>query len=116
MKDEQICMEDIGAVASVNARILVSEEEKQRRKELKLPVTKPLRYMKRNMQTLGFDALPVVDFEIVARYGEAQTPSLLVTVEGGEQCRVFSPFFAEMQKPSFEKDMEKMAATAGEED
>lgn len=90
-------------------RITISEEEWQRRKDLGLPVTKPLRYMKRSLETLRYEEFPVSEYEVVARYEPFGTPSIMVTLETGEKIRVLGPFFAEMQKPSFERDMEEMA-------
>lgn len=89
--------------AKLPEKIKVSEEERLLRKELGLPVTKPLRYMQRRIG--GFEEKAVVAYEIVERTPISQTPALLVTMEDGEQIRVLAPYFAEMQRPSFERDM-----------
>ena len=80
-------------------------EERARRKELGLPVTKSLRYMRKNKGR--FVEVPVRDYEIVATYQPSGATSLLLTLETGEQIRILSLYFAEMQKPSFVEDMEK---------
>lgn len=86
-------------------RISISEEEKLLRKKLGLPVTKPLRYMIRSQGT--YVEVPVIDFWIVDQYQPSGSYSLMVMLEGGEEKRIFAPFFSEMQKPSFEADMKK---------
>lgn len=85
------------------AKIKVSEEEREIRKSLGLPVTKPLRYMQRVGG--GFEEKAVASYEIVETTPISGTHTLLVTLEDGTQKRIFAPYFAEMQKPSFERDM-----------
>jgi len=91
-------------------RLVFSEEEKQRRRDLGLPVTKQLRYMKHlpdgNWQELLVDNY---DYEIVATYLPSGTHSLMITLlETGEKIRILHPFFAHMQASSFVEDMQKM--------
>ena len=88
-------------------RIKVDAEERARRKKLDLPITIPLRYMRR--ESNGYTAVPVISYEIVAVYYPSGTPSLLITLETGEQIRILSLYFAQMQKPTFEKDVAKVA-------
>lgn len=92
----------------------VTGEEYERRKKLNLPVTKELRYMKRCPQG-EYEEIKVVDYSIIEAYMPSETYSLEVVLETGEKIRVFSMFFSEMQKPSFERDMEEQMASAGEE-
>ena len=97
-------------VPEIKERITLSSEERLLRKSLDLPVTKPLRYMQRVLG--GYDEIAVVAYEIVETTPISGTPTLLVTLETGNQIRVFGPYFSEMQKPSFERDM--VAATEEE--
>ena len=97
-----------------NERIKVSEEEKARRKALNLPVTKELRYM-REKSVGQFAEYRVTEYEIVAVYMPSETPSLLLTLETGEQVRILSDYFSMMQKPSFERDV-KQYQTGGSEE
>lgn len=79
--------------------------EKNLRKELGLPITKALRYMKRIVG--GYESIGVTDFKIIETYEPSGTHSLEVGLANGETVRVLAPFFAHMQKSSFEKDMAK---------
>ena len=83
-------------------------ENKDLRRKLGLPVTKKLRYMKRKVsgRILGWEPIEVIDFKIVDTYMPSGTNSLEVTLVDGSSVRILAPFFAHMQKPSFEKDME----------
>lgn len=90
-------------VPGPKVKIKVSEEERLLRKSLNLPVTKPLRYMQRVIG--GFEEIAVASYEIVETSPISGTPTLLVTFESGERTRVYAPYFSEMQKPSFERDM-----------
>ena len=71
-------------------KIIVSEEEKILRKKLGLPVTKPLRYMRREKGS--YTAIPVIAFRIVDQYQPSGSYSLMITLEGGEEKRIFAPF------------------------
>ena len=82
----------------------IPEDEKERRKLLKLPATKELRYM-RHMPDLTYRPERVVCYEIVDQYMPNGNYSLVITVEGGEQIRIYAPYFADMQKVSFTEDM-----------
>lgn len=90
-----------------------SDEEKQRRRDLGLPVTKQLRYMKYieggEWQEILVDNY---DYEIVDTYMPSGTHSLMITLETGEKQRILLPYFVEMQSPLFVDDMRKM--TQGE--
>lgn len=80
------------------------EEERLRRKALGLPVTKRLRYMERQVNR-QFVEKWVTEYEILENLQPSGTCLLLVTLEDGKQVRIYSGYFAEMQKPSFETDM-----------
>lgn len=83
----------------------ISENDtKELRKELGLPITKDLRYMKHANGDL-YDAFNVKDYEVVEQYQPSGMHSLKVILESGEEIRILAPFFAHMQKPSFVEDM-----------
>ena len=86
-------------------KIKVSEKERLRRKELQLPVTKPLRYMK--SERGEYIEIGVVDYEIVDTYMPSKTQSLIIKLVTGETIRILAPYFSHMQKPSFVDDMKK---------
>ena len=83
--------------------INITAEEKELRKQLKLPITKPLRYMRR--RNGSYAAIPVVNLDVEEAFETWST--LCITLENGEAVKIHSAYFAEMQKPSFEKDMAK---------
>lgn len=87
-------------------KIKVTEEEKSRRKELGLPLTKSLRYMKKD--ACEYRELDVVEYREVDRYLPSGTPSLELVLETGETVRILAPFFVHMQKTSFIEDMAKV--------
>lgn len=82
----------------------IPESEKERRKLLKLPITKELRYM-RHMPDLTYWPEKVVSYEIVDQYMPNGNYSLMITVESGEEIRIYAPYFADMQKASFTEEM-----------
>lgn len=84
-------------------------DEKLLRKELGLPVTKKLRYMKRKVSGnfLGYEPIDVIDFKIIDTYMPSGTHCLEITLINGTEIRILAPFFVHMQKSSFEKDMAK---------
>lgn len=84
----------------------LSDEEKVLRKELQLPVTKPLRYMRR-LSNLDYEEVEVTSYKIVDTYMPSETHSLEIVLETGEELRILAPFFSHMQKPSFVEDMLK---------
>lgn len=96
-------------------RIKVSKEEKERRKAIGLPVTKPLRYMKHNRNNT-YTEISVLDYDIVQQYQPSGTYSLMITLETGEKIRILAPFFVQMQRPSFVKDMERYMRQETEEE
>lgn len=77
------------------------EDTKELRRKLGLPIGKPLRYMRRTRGGLGFEAVPVTKYEIVQEYPSGAY-SLLITTEEGEEIRILSLYFADMQSSSFE--------------
>lgn len=84
---------------------MIDNAEKELRKQLKLPISKQLRYMRQ--RNGSFEAFNVDGFEVVESF-----PSgwhlLDVALEGGEHVKIHSMYFSEMQKASFEKDMAKI--------
>lgn len=88
-------------------KIKVSEEEYARRKSLDLPVTKPLRYMRKTVT--GWEEIAVVDYEIDKVLKPSGMSVLALSLETGEVRRILSAYFSEMQKPSFERDMNDAA-------
>ena len=83
---------------------MVSEDEKIKRKQLGLPTSKTLRYMKRAEGT--FKKIDVIDFEIEETFPSGWS-MLCITLENGEKIKIHSAYFAEMQKATFEKDIKK---------
>ena len=87
-------------------KIKVSEEERALRKSLSLPVTKPLRYMKRAAG--GFSEFPVVDYVVLDPERDVGKRTVEVTLESGATVRIYEPYFSHMQRPSFVSDMQKL--------
>ena len=92
----------------------VTGEEWERRKALDLPVTKELRYMRRKAPK-GFEEIRVTDYVVTKAYETPGAFSLEITLETGEKVNILSLYFSEMQRPSFEKDMEEQLKAALEE-
>lgn len=86
-------------------KLKLSAEEKELRKEFQLPVTKPLRFMRRT-KTFAFSAIPVESFEVCGEF-ESGNKLLKLVLTTNETVCVHSMFFAHMQKKSFEADMAK---------
>ena len=82
----------------------ITDEERAKRKQLGLPLAKPLQYMKRAEGT--FRKIGVVDFEIEETFPSGWS-MLCITLENGEKIKIHSAYFAEMQKATFEKDIKK---------
>ncbi len=85
---------------------LNDKDTKELRDELRLPITKALRYMIRNNDY--YEEFAVIGYEVVDRYNPSNTASLIVSLDNGEKKRVLAPFFAHMQKNSFIDDMNTM--------
>lgn len=79
-------------------------DTKELRKELGLPMTKALCYMK-HIKRDEYVPINVLDYEIVEQYQPSGTYSLKITLDSKEEIRILAPFFAQMQKPSFVEDM-----------
>ena len=88
-------------------KIKVSEEERARRQDLGLPVTKPLRYMQHIVG--GFTEKPVASYEILDASRPRGKRTVVLKLENGEERRVYEPYFADMQRPAFEEEMKKMS-------
>lgn len=87
-----------------NFEPISSNDTKELRKELGLPITKALRYMKHTDRD-SYTEIGVKDYDVVEQYQPSGTHSLMVTLETDEKIRILAPFFAHMQKPSFVEDM-----------
>lgn len=74
------------------------------RKLLKLPITKELRFMQH--QRDSFIPFDVSNYQIVTWYTPSMTPSLLITLKNGNEINVLSDYFSHMQKESFESDIQ----------
>ncbi len=86
--------------------IALSENDtKELRKELGLPIYKPLRYMKK--VNAEWQEIAVKSYEVVDIYMPSGTHSLAVTLLNGDKIRIIQDYFSEMQKPSFVEDMNK---------
>ena len=84
---------------------LDENDTKELRKELGLPITKSLRYMRQVAST--WQEIVVTSYKIADTYKPSGTRSLIVSLVNGEEIRILQDFFAEMQKPSFVDDMTK---------
>ena len=80
-------------------------DTKELRKQLELPVTKKLRFMRKIDGK--YNEIGVIGFKIVDTYMPSGTHSLEVILADESRERILAPFFAHMQKPSFIDDMEK---------
>lgn len=89
----------------------MKDEEKELRKELGLPIKKPLRYMEKI--DVGYKTRQVSEICVIERYKPSNTASLEITLENEEKIRILAPFFVSMQKKSFEKDMKEDLKRAG---
>ena len=69
----------------------MNDDEKKLRKELGLPLTKDLQYVKNGK------SYKVIDLQVVEIYQPSGTHSLMITLEDGKEIRILAPFFAEMQ-------------------
>ena len=80
---------------------------KNLRKLLGLPITKGLRYMKRDGN--GFTPYKIKAYEIINWYADSGSASLKLTYENGENhpLPILSDYFSHMQKASFEKDIQE---------
>ena len=84
---------------------LNEHDTKELRKEIGLPITKPLVYWKK-IDT-EWHSYIVVNYEIAEIYKPSNTFSLFVTIESGEKVRILGDFFVDMQKTTFLSDIEK---------
>lgn len=82
----------------------ITEEEKESRKLLGLPLKKPLVYYR--VKKAEEPAVPVASYSVIESF-HVTDPWYTVELElcSGECVRIHSGFFVEMQKPSFLKDM-----------
>ncbi len=76
------------------------EELKALKKEMKLPITKPLIYYKQ-IEYLKFESHMVIDFEITKEYSESKT--LKLYLENDTTVLILSDYLSEMQKSNFPK-------------
>ena len=68
------------------------EEEKKRRKQLKLPTTKPLQYLN------GNEKIEVIGFDIDETLFPSGSHILRIALANGEERKVHEAYFLEMQK------------------
>lgn len=99
MIDEEVGEQEVNLM-------LTWQTEKDLRKVLGLPITKKLRFMRKVAGK--YEEFGVSVFKIVDTYMPSGMHSLAVTLVDGSQERILAPFFAHMQKSSFEQDMEKI--------
>lgn len=85
---------------------LDANDTRERRKELGLPIFKPLRYMKRT-NTGGWREVFVSSYRIVNTYQPSGLCSFILSLDNGEEVQILQDYFIEMQKPSFVDDMNK---------
>lgn len=83
-------------------KIKLSEEERLRRKEFDLPVTRSLRYMK--LEGGMWHEYPVLEYEVVETLATGSR-ILMLTVDGHKPVKILDVYFADMQKLSFVDDM-----------
>lgn len=79
-------------------------KEKELKKEMKLPVTKTLVYYRRS-DDFGWRMYKVLTWKIAERIADWYT--LEIEVEGLGKVKIHHAFLAQMQKPTFVKDMQK---------
>lgn len=108
LNEEEAGQREVFLVLTWGDKIVLTEEEKELRKKLGLPVTKELRYMQ-HTKSGAYEEYPVTAFRIVDQYFPSETYSLMIALEDGQEIRILAPYFAQMQKPSFVDDMEKIA-------
>ena len=70
-----------------------------------LPLTKELKFLFR--QGIDICEMKVLSYEVANTYMPSETHSLKLSLENGEEVRVLAPFFSEMQKPAFKRNMKK---------
>lgn len=70
------------------------DELKKLKKELKLPLTKPIIYFKRT--SINFEPHSVIDFEITKELSESKI--LNIYLENGDTVSILSDYLEEMQK------------------
>ena len=87
-----------------NFEPISNQDTKELRKELGLPITKNLFYMK-HINGDTYKAIGVRDYQIIEQYQPSGIYSLKVTLETGDEIRILAPFFVHMQKSSFVEDM-----------
>lgn len=78
---------------------------------LGLPVTKQLVYFRKINGS--WEQYPVESWEIVQEYSDSCT--LEIYVEEFGKINIHHAFLSEMQRPSFERDMEEQASMVGKE-
>ena len=83
---------------------ICEEDSAELRKKLNLPVTKELRYMRKNEKGV-YEPVPVTAYKIFSDNGGVYNTLQITTVEG-KTIKIHEAFFAHMQKPSFTDDME----------
>lgn len=81
----------------------VLSDNKNLRKLLDLPITKELRYMKKEKNY--FIPYKVISYQLVDWYTDSNSASLEITLENGQTKRILGDYFSHMQKLSFEKDI-----------
>ncbi|WP_279073763.1 hypothetical protein [Amedibacillus dolichus] len=91
-------------------KLILTEEEKERRRKLKLPVTKQLRYMRAMSGVYKEFLVDNYNYEIVKTITINTTPPgetyvLRITLENGEKVDILLEYFIQMQKSSFIDDM-----------
>lgn len=87
-------------------RLKFTEEEKERRRQFGLPITKQLRYM--SLITYGEYKEVGVDnynYKVVKTLKPSETHIFEINLVTGEKITIMQDFFIHMQKPSFEEDM-----------
>lgn len=74
------------------------------RKTLNLPVTKALRYMRKNERCV-YEPVLVTAYKILSDNGGSYNTLQISTVDG-KTINIHEAFFSHMQKPTFAQDME----------
>ena len=83
---------------------LNENDTKELRKELGLPITKGLRYMRK--ENSAWKEYGIVDYRIVETYQPSGAHSLLITLENGKQVRILADYLVDMQKSTFVSELE----------
>lgn len=91
-----------------NENFLQSEDSKELRKKLGLPITKDIVYWRKDNKK--WVEYKVVNYKIVDVYEPSGTCSIVVSLDSGEEVRILQDYLSDMQKSTFISDVDGEAA------